>query len=428
MRSIGGIAGVALALLAAGGGLGVAVWPVAGRTVESWAPTVARFVTALAADGRMVPWRPPRGFPRRGTVAHLRLGQQNTTDFADLGVIEDEEAATWSVVLPAGGQGYALLDETGRASAVAAWSGVLTAMAAEVRGLHRLQWIARTYRSSIEQADEPDATIESSPAAGAYRSLLSELGPRLWEREVLLVITTGSPRSSLSSRARAASEDETIERLALYLRTLTERLRSAGLAAGRPLARDQLAATVRRSHELEPGAGASGWPWPIGVESRWAVLRTDATWHAVYWVSEWPRGDVGPGVLLPLLIGGGHRRTVSVTMAPLPPVSAVRRAERERTSGAADAELRRRHGFALTARARAEQDVRLQREAELAEGHAAYLFSGYVCVTAGDESSLEDGCTEVEQSAALAQLELRRVYGAQEEAWCCTLPIGRGCR
>ncbi|MHB1988800.1 MAG: SCO6880 family protein [Acidimicrobiales bacterium] len=430
MRTVGGIGGATLALLTAGVGAGVALWPVGGRPVESWVPTATRFVAAEIGDGRLSPWRPGRRHSRRGPIAKLAVRRHDSDDGGGFGIIEDEEAATWSAVMPVGGQGYALLDEAGRAAAVAAWSGVLTAMAGEGRGLHRLQWIARTYRPAARQVPTGAELPGRRLPAGAYAQLLSEIGPRLWDREVLVVVTTTAPRVSMSPKLRAAPEYEAAARLGDLLASLGQRLAGAGLVAGHPLPTGQLVAAIRRSHDLAPAQshGPRAWPWPVGIEARWAVLRTDATWQATYWISEWPRGEVGPGVLLPLLLGASQRRCVSVTMAPLPPVRAVRRAERERTSGAADAELRRRHGFALTARARAEQELRMQREAELADGHVGYLFSGYVAVTAEDEATLERSCSEVEQAAALAQLELRRVYGAQEEAWCCTLPLGRGCR
>jgi len=196
----------------------------------------------------------------------------------------------------------------------------------------------------------------------------------------------------------------------------------------RPSRPRALALRLRRSFEAEPVDDPICWPWPVGVDDGWARLRTDTTWHATYWIAEWPRCEVGPGFLLPVLLVSGVRKAVSVTMAPLGSLAAVRRAERDRTEGTADAEMRHRHGFAVTARARREQETRQQRETELAEGHAGYRYSGYVTVTESDEGALEHACGRLEQAAALAQLELRRLYGAQEDAYCCTLPTGRGCR
>jgi hypothetical protein len=127
------------------------------------------------------------------------------------------------------------------------------------------------------------------------------------------------------------------------------------------------------------------------------------------------------------MLEGRLRRTIAVTMAPVAPLRAVRRAEHDRTSGAADAELRRRHGFAVTARTRHEHEATTRRESELADGHSAFRFTGYLAVTADDEVALAAACLRLEQIAAQAQLELHRMYGAQQDGFSCILPTGRGC-
>ena len=62
---------------------------------------------------------------------------------------------------------------------------------------------------------------------------------------------------------------------------------------------------------------SAGSPWPLAVDERWSVYRTDGAWHVTYWVEEWPCVDVGPDVLVPLLLGGQGRRTAAVVMAPV---------------------------------------------------------------------------------------------------------------
>ena len=102
-----------------------------------------------------------------------------------------------------------------------------------------------------------------------------------------------------------------------------------------------------------PAAGAgrpgTGRPWPMGTEARWEAVRTDGAWHAVYWVSEWPRVDVRPDFLGPLLFAP-LRRTLSVVMEPVDPTRAARQVAQARTAGMADGELRRRNGFLSSAR------------------------------------------------------------------------------
>jgi hypothetical protein len=164
----------------------------------------------------------------------------------------------------------------------------------------------------------------------------------------------------------------------------------------------------------------------MGVLAQWGCVRTDGTWHTTYWIAEWPRTDVAADFLGPLLLASDVRRSVSVVMEPVGPLRAARRIEQARTADIADAELRRRGGFLATARRRREEDVLVQREGELADGHASFRFSGYVTVSAPEIDSLEEACGRVEQVAGQAGLELRRCYGDQAVAFTCTLPFGRG--
>jgi hypothetical protein len=456
LRSVAGAFGGLLALAVTGGAVAIATWPLGGRTLEQWAPTMASFGMRAAAEGRHRPWGSPKrsqrgpigrlslfalpedgsrhstkvahSAPRAAAGAHAlgrpaagapRAGSDSRPASGGIGVIGDGESSTWSAALPVGGTGFALLGEGERCDRIAAWSGALAAMAREGAGLQRLQWLSTTYPAWL---DGPLRGGGTGVAGQHYARLLEEAAPELWAHEVYVVLTVrhgGIGRNGT---------DTAVSRLRQQLGALDERLRGAGLAPGPPLSPLGLASCVRRSFEAAPLDGMAVWPWPVGVDNTWSRLRTDATWQATYWIAEWPRCEVGGGFLLPVLLVPGLRRVVSVTMAPLPALTAVRRAERERTEGSADADLRHRHGFAVTARHRREQEGRQQRELELADGHAGYRYSGYVTVTEIDEQALEQACGRLQQAAALAQLELRRLYGAQEEGYCCTLPVGRGCR
>ena len=166
--------------------------------------------------------------------------------------------------------------------------------------------------------------------------------------------------------------------------------------------------------------------WPLAADEGWSSYRTDGAWHVTYWVAEWPRVEVGADFLAPLLLSPGCRRAAAVTMGPVGPAQAARQVESARTADLADEELRRRAGFVTTARRRREADGVVRREAELADGHAEYRFSGYLTVSAADPTALDTACAEVEQAASQAHLELRRLYGQQEESFTWTLPLARG--
>ena len=415
LRSLGGAVGALLALVVVGATVAFAAWPLAGRSAEQWAPVVASHL----AHQLSVPRRP------RGPLSTLELDEiPISVGGRRIGVVVDKAAGTWAAAVRVGGSGFALGDEADRARRVAAWSAVLAALAREGGALHRLQWVARCQPGGFDDAAEPEAAADRGIAAANYSSLLQHAVPGLWRHEVLVAVSVRTSSGPGRRRGR-----ETGERMIGELDALERRCVVAGLEVGGALSPEALAAVIRRSSAVAgaPIGVADRWPWPLGVEAGWSSVRTDGTWHAVYWIAEWPRGGVGSGFLLPLLLEGGLRRTIAVTMAPVAPLRAARRAEHDRTSGAADAELRRRHGFAVTARSRNEHEATTRREAELAQGHAAFRFTGYLAVTADDETALAAACGRIEQTAARSQLELHRLFGAQEEAYTCTLPTGRGC-
>jgi hypothetical protein len=186
-----------------------------------------------------------------------------------------------------------------------------------------------------------------------------------------------------------------------------------------------LLAASHRGEGSTSAARPGKWPWATGSDESWCAWRADDAWHATYWISEWPRLDVNPDFLTPLLLCDG-RRTVSVIMAPVPADRAAREARAARAADAADDELRARAGFLPSARRGREAEGVLRRETELADGHAEFRFAGYVTVTAGSLEELEGACVETQQAGQRAHLELSRLYGRQAEAFTWTLPLGRG--
>ena len=194
------------------------------------------------------------------------------------------------------------------------------------------------------------------------------------------------------------------------------------------LSADDLARQLLRTYE--PHVGLAGLEpaqdhWPMAVQESWSEVRVDGMVHATFWVAEWPRIEVRSDFLAPLLLGSSHS-TLAVVMEPLGPDTAVRKVEASRTADLADSELRRRGGFVSTARHARESEVLARREAELADGHASFRYSGYVTVSAPSEEELVAACDVVQHAAGQSRLALRRLYGDQASAYTCTLPLCRG--
>ena len=127
----------------------------------------------------------------------------------------------------------------------------------------------------------------------------------------------------------------------------------------------------------------------------------------------------------------GATRTVALVMELLGPAQAMRKAERAATEAGAERALRTRIGKRTSARERQRETAVATREEELASGHAAVRFAGYVTVSVpntGPDAVSELGMTvrKVEMAANSRQLRLERMWGQQDEALTYTLPLCRG--
>jgi hypothetical protein len=368
------------------------------------------------------------------------------------GVLIDRRTRTYTAVLSLHGHNFALLDATEKERQVARWAGVLASLARAGSSVHRVQWLATTVPDDghgvRHHLAERAVLDEKNAARRSYTSLLDGAGARTCRHETLLAVQIsatakrgGAPRAA--GRGHAGGCAAVLREADALRRALGE----ADVVVDGLLTPLQLAELLRRSGEEEPISEAptaadepggyesaegvehrpafSGSPWPMATEPEWGCVRIDALWHATYWISEWPRVDVGPDFLAPLLLGSS-RRTVSVVMEPLPPELAVRQVEQARTADLADSELRRRGGFLATARRAREEELVTRREEELADGHASLRFSGYVTVTASSRERLEEACEETEQAAGQCRLELRRLYGDQDRGFATSLPLCRG--
>lgn len=166
---------------------------------------------------------------------------------------------------------------------------------------------------------------------------------------------------------------------------------------------------------------------PQAAEAGWSHYRSDSAFHNSYWVSSWPRAEVGATFLASLLMQSATIRTVSVTIEPVPYRVAMRKAETAATAEVADEIARERQGFLTTARDRRQQQASSRREDELADGYAEMRYAGFITVSARSDG-LDRSNGDVEHAGQLSRLELQRMSGEQEAAVVNTLPLCRGLR
>lgn len=394
-----------------------------------------------------------------GPFAHLALlAAAPGPGDEPVGVVVDRRRRTYTAVLEVRGHNFALLGGPEKDRRVAGWAGVLAALARERSVVHRLQWVATTVPDDgaavRRYLDRHRALPPQAAAHRSYDELLAASGAATCRHDVLLAVQVrATGPGARAARALGGRDVGTCAVLLRELGSLRRHLEDADVSVERVLDGRALAGAVRRAGESAPagtrptnadptlavtdgtGAGtaagarcppcAVGSPWPAAIDEEWGCVRADGTWHATYWIAEWPRVDVGPDFLGPLLLGP-VRRAMSIVMEPMSPSRAVRQAEQARTADIADEELRRRGGFLSTARRAREAELAGRREEELADGHASFRFSGFVTVTASSREALAEGCDATEQAACQCRLALRRLYGAQLDGFATTLPLAAG--
>ena len=450
--------GLLVALLVVGSAVGAVLLPFEGRTLEAWAPIGVRWLARSREQ--------KRGYRSHSPGGGFHIGEDGATigeaslpdELAGLrllevpygtdrvGVIHDRAAGTYTVAIAVRAGAFGLLDSGEQERKLDAWGSVLASLARDGSPVRRLQWIERTLPAAGDelaaylQAERDRAVPLDSGLVASYIELVESAAPTTQEHEILLALQLDERQAARELRRRGGGQEAAAELLLREAENLAERLSIAEVTVFGLLRPRRYAEAIRDAFDpfgRQARARASlGEPeregvdpalmGPVADEASWSVYRSDSAYHATFWIASWPRNDVGPAFLTPLLMQTTALRTVSVCIEPVAHSIAIRKAEAARTAEVADEMQRDRQGFMTTARIRRRQQAAARREEELADGHAEMRFAGYVTVSAATPDELERIATEVEHAAALARLELQRLYGEQDAGFTFTLPLGRG--
>jgi len=160
--------------------------------------------------------------------------------------------------------------------------------------------------------------------------------------------------------------------------------------------------------------------------AEWDRLRSDSAFHAVLWVSEWPRSQVYPGFLAPVLLSSGIQRSFSLVCTPIRSDQAARDIRKKKTELISDAAQRQKMGQIEDASQTAEYGDVLQQEADLTAGHGVLRYTGLISISAPTPEELDTAVAAIEQAAIQASCETRRLVGQQAQAFTvAALPLCR---
>ncbi|HEY8083327.1 MAG TPA: SCO6880 family protein [Solirubrobacterales bacterium] len=452
--------GLAVAMLIVGGAAAVVVLPFEGRTLEAWAPLGIRWLLRSREEKRGYRSRAPRAGVRPGAEGPVVCEASLPDELAGLrmlevpygadqvGVIRDRAAGTYTVAIAVRAGAFGLLDAAEQERKLDAWGSVLASLARDGSPVRRLQWIERTLPAQGDelagylQGERDRAVPMDSGLVASYIELVESAAPATQDHEILLALQIDERQGARELRRMGGGEGAACELALREAENLAERLSIAEVTVFGLLRPRRYAEAIRDAFDPFGRQGraraALGDPdregvdpalmGPVADATSWSAYRTDSAHHATFWIASWPRNDVGPAFLTPLLMQTTALRTVSVCIEPIGHSIAIRKAEAARTAEVADELQRERQGFMTTARIRRQQQAAARREEELADGHAEMRFAGYVTVSASSAPELERIATEVEHAAALSRLELQRLYGEQDAGFTFTLPLGRGLR
>ena len=455
---IGVVSALALALLT----IAFCFWPISGRSAEAWLPIVGRHAIgrALGREVRRSPapqvgTRPATDGRPEPVAALHEVGRDLELLAAPfhgemVGVLKDRRAHSYTAVLAVRVTSFGLLDRAEQESRQAGWGGVLSGLAREGSPVSRIQWVERTVPADgdeigryLGEAWARDTVAVDSLVMQSYLELTSSAPSVTRDHELFVCLQIDAKRAWRQIKRTGGEQGVDAGACSVLLReleALAERLTAADVRVVGALRPGMLAVAIRVAFDpwSRPGLArlAAADPdrdgideaaaWPLGTETSWGAYRTDGAVHATYWIASWPRIDVGAAFLSPLVLHTQMVRAIAVTIEPVSPLKAIREVEAARTSDVADRELRGRMGFMETARRKRQTEAVARREEELADGHAAVRFAGYVTVSARTLDELEHDCSEIEHAAQMSRLELLRLYGQQEEAFTYTLPLCRG--
>lgn len=371
-----------------------------------------------------------------GSIAGLRSGL--------VAVSRDRATNTYAASLRVSGRQFALVDPRAQEELIAQWGIALQAFINERGAVSSVRWSEWAAPGGLDEhlqwvedqaCDDPVAEIETH-----YRDLLTEAGSQITRHETLLTVSVDANRIRLRRRDHTTRTEAAIRSLLGEVRLFAHRLEAAQLMVHGPLSPSEWARAMRlrldptcragldrrvRSLGAEAGACRPETAAPMAALARWGSWQTDDAWHRGFYVSEWPRLDVGASWLTPLIGFDQAVRTFTVFFEPIAPSQSRRSVRRQASKLEADSTHRASHGYRVGADyRRAATDVE-DREAELVAGYGEVSYAGIITVTARSEDALDEASEAVMMTAARVGIELRPLSGRHDSAVAATLPLAR---
>ena len=421
-------------------GAAAVTWlPIGGRKVVEWIPVTLHWALRVVARQtvyrrRIVAPRPAGTLALPGDAAAMRQYLDPETGAV---LVHDPHHQRLIAIAEITHRSFVLLDAAEQQRRVDGWGRVLSSTCRSTR-LARLQVLERTLPDSgsgLARWWAEHGTDDGSWVARTYAELIGRAGPAAERHVTTISLALDIKTAARTIRTAGGGLRGAATVLRQQMRSLTTALHAADLAPVTWYGPGELAVLLRGAYDPQVAAtlerGATGAELasagPVAVTETWEGLRSDSGYHTVLWICGWPRSQVYPGFLAPLLLSSGVRRSFSLICDPVRADVAARDIRRKKTEYISDAAQRAKIGQIEDAQRSAEYLDVLQQEADLTAGHGVLRYTGLLAISATTPNELDAAVAEIEQAAIQASCETRRLVGQQAQAFvAAALPLCRG--
>jgi hypothetical protein len=433
---------------------------VLGLSADEWIVLAVRHQIAVATNrnlffsGAFAPrdkdGSQPMDLP--GRLARLHLLEASDGLGGQIGIMHNPVDNTYTAVCRVTFPGLALIDTERQNIRVKGWAAFLRSQCKEDGAVTRISVHQRSLpddgaalRSWTERHTSPDAP---AVAVQALDELMEGAGPAATIRETYLSITLSAPRARLAVKGAGGGQIGAAAVLVREINAMAGSLSSAGLQVVEWLPPRGVAQTIRTAFDPEAqlalsarNTAADDPKWegaekgvdpelagPAATETVWGLYRHDGAWTVSYQVRGFPQSEVYATFLQPLLRPRSNaRRSLTLVYEPIGPAKARQELAREKTKRDAARKLRAKTGRAESEDERREAMTARAQDIARASGHGVVRLTALIAVTVTDLEQLETACAELQADASSAGLEIRRVWGAQDDAFTvAALPLGQG--
>ncbi|NEB01961.1 SCO6880 family protein [Streptomyces sp. SID13726] len=416
-----------------------------GRPLTDWAPIATRYLWRRRS-GQMRWLARPASRPRQDGLLHLpgtaaSLKVVTPGDSANgAAAVHDPHHQTLTAVARISSRAFALLDPATQNHHVTGWGRALAGIARPGH-VATVQVLERTVPDSGDtltrhwhRHGHPDAQL----AGQVYSDLVASAGPAAAPHETYLAISLDLKAAKRLISQAGGGLPGAFTVLQQTTASIAQAARSAGLTVTGWLTAREIAAVIRTAYDpaalgllqqWSPNGRAEADPaaaGPVVQVEEYDRLATDSARHATYWVEDWPRTETSAGFLHGLMFTAGVRRSLSLIYVPRGLESALRDVRRAKAAIIADANERARRGQVDAESDSVEYADVKTRELQLIAGHADVALTGLLTVSAATDAALDAACAQIETAAAGAQVDLRRLFFQQPEAFALgALPLAR---